>query len=78
MTNNTFNYRFRKLEPLLEALERLTPKTDKLNDRGLKTEVKIQKSKYGYWNLKLKIYNEDANTKETRTFNQEVEVNGNC
>lgn len=72
MTNNLFNYPYTSIEKLMLGLERLIPRTKKLASKGLFTEMKIDKSKYGYWNLKLRIYDKEGEHKEARVFSNEA------
>lgn len=62
---NTFNYRYKTHNEALTALQNLT---NKISNK-LKHNITLQKSGYGYWNLKLSIENENTNKTKNRVFN---------
>jgi len=66
---NVFNYRFKDY---LKAIEKLDILDTKLNNKNSNYKLQLEKSSYGYWNLKLSITNEQSNKTEIRTFNTTV------
>lgn len=72
-----YNYRYKTIIELLNRYERVYDKSTRLNKRGIKTTITIQKIENGDWNLKLKIYNEkrESNSKSD-PFDQLTKKNG--
>ena len=62
--NNEYNHQYKSFEKVLIQLEKIFNKKDSLKGSNMNIKVKIQKSVFGYWNLKL-IMNGRKSSKKT-------------